>query len=347
MILRSRSPKFFFLFLFLISACSDKYRAFKDRYQFKSDNGGPDYSSLDYWAAHPWKWDPSDSIPEPLKNEPRDSIVDVFFIHPTMYTMKKKQSLNAPIDDQYLNAKTDYSTILYQATAFNQHARVFAPRFREAHIRAYFMKDTAKAIEAFRLAYEDVRASFIYYLEHYNQGRPIIIASHSQGTTHALVLLKEFFDGKPLNDQLVAAYIVGMGIPKDHFSSLKLCNDSAQTNCFVGWRTLREGYRPSYMKRDTGKVLVVNPISWSPEPGKHVPKTDNKGSVLYRFNTIFSHTVDATIDDNVLWINKPKFPWSFLYLTRNYHIGDINLFYMNIRYNVDTRIRNYMATRNQ
>ena len=50
-----------------------------------------------------------------------------------------------------------------------------------------------------------MRAAFIYYLKNHNHGRPIIIASHSQGTWHAGRLLKEFFEGKPL--QTVTAYV--------------------------------------------------------------------------------------------------------------------------------------------
>jgi hypothetical protein len=34
-----------------------------------------------------------------------------------------------------------------------------------------------------------------------------------------------------------------------------------------------------------------------------------------------------------------KIPGSFFYWTRNYHIGDINLYYLNIRENVSQRIR--------
>jgi hypothetical protein len=109
------------LLLLLFSSCSDKYLAYKSLYQFKSEDKKPDYSNLNYWAAHPLKWDPSDSIPKPLRKEKRDTLVDVFFLHPTMYTMKLKDSaLNADIDDAYLNAKTDYSSILYQASVFNQ-----------------------------------------------------------------------------------------------------------------------------------------------------------------------------------------------------------------------------------
>jgi hypothetical protein len=41
-------------------------------------------------------------------------------------------------------------------------------------------------------------------------------------------------------------------------------------------------------------------------------------------------------------VQKPRFPGSFLYRIRNYHIGDINLFYLNIRHNVETRLKGYL-----
>jgi len=40
----------------------------------------------------------------------------------------------------------------------------------------------------------------------------------------------------------------------------------------------------------------------------------------------------------MLWIDKPKFFGNFLYNTKNYHAGDFNIFYMNIRENVQQRI---------
>ena len=222
------------VFILFGASCSDKYLSYKTLYQFKSENNKPDYSNLDYWAAHPLKWDPSDSIPGPLRKNKRDSLVDVFFLHPTIYTNQlNDSSLNADIDDAYLNAKTDYSSILYQASVFNQHARIYAPRFREAHISAYFSKDTLAATEAFDLAYEDVKAAFEFYLKFYNDGRPIIIASHSQGTTHALRLLKDYFESKPLQKQLVAAYVVGMAIPKNFFRNWKCVNCRGKQGVFA------------------------------------------------------------------------------------------------------------------
>ena len=325
----------------LLSSCSDKYFVHKNLYQFKSEDKKPDYSNLNYWAAHPLKWDPSDSIPNPLKKEKRDTLVDVFFLHPTMYTMKIKDcDLNADIDDAYLNAKTDYSSILYQASVFNQHARIYAPRFREAHISAYFTNDTLASINAFALAYADIKSAFDFYLKNYNHGRPIIIASHSQGTTHALHLLKDYFENKPLQKQLVAAYIIGMTIPKNSFSSLKMCEDSLQTGCVCGWRTFRKGYKAPYVEAEKEFSLVTNPITWKTD-NEYAHKKMNNGSVLYKFNKVYKRTADAQIYEGVIWVKRPKFPWSFLYSTKNYHVGDINLYYMNIRENVEQRIKSY------
>ncbi len=326
------------------ASCSDKYLRYTHLYPFKSEDKKPDFSNLNYWAAHPLKQDPSDSIPKPLRKEKKDSLVDVFFLHPTIYTTQRKDSsLNADIDDAYLNAKTDYSSILYQASVFNQHARVYAPRFREAHISAYFQKDTLASLKAFDLAYEDVKASFEFYLQNFNDGRPIIIASHSQGTTHALRLLKDYFENKPLQKKLVAAYLVGMAIPKDLFSSLKMCEDATQTGCICGWRTFRKGYKPDYVVAEKGNSFVTNPITWKTD-NEYASRKMNKGSVLFKFNKIYKKTTDAQINENVIWVRKPKFPWSFLYSAKNYHAGDINLYYMNMKENIGQRINNYFNT---
>jgi hypothetical protein len=331
--------RFVVILLFSLSLFScNKYKAFQSRYKFKNATGVPDYADLHYWAAHPWKWDPSDSIPAPLRQEIRDSSVDVFFLHPTTYTFKRKwKKTNADIDDAYINAKTDYSTILYQASVFNQQGRVFAPRYRQAHIKNFFSKDTVKSQQAFELAYTDIKAAFEYYLAHFNNGRPIIIASHSQGSKLAERLLKELFEGKSLQNKLVVAYIMGWSVPKDYFSSLKMCENNLQTGCICSWRTFRNGYVPSYLKKEKGNSYVTNPLTWNTTED-YASKQLNKGSVLTRFNKVYTQTTDAHISNGLLYVKKPKFPWSFLYFTKNYHIGDINLFYINIRENMSQRI---------
>jgi len=333
-------PRFLIIFLLILASCN-KYKPYQSHYNFKAENGKPDYSQLNFWAAHPWKWDPSDSVPSALRNQPRDSVVDVFFLHPTTFTKEKTtKQHNAAIDDSYINAKTDYSAILYQASAFNEQSRVFAPRYRQAHIKVFFKKQPGESEKIFDLAYGDIKTSFEYYLQHWNNGRAIIIAAHSQGSKMAERLLKEFFEDKPLNNKLVVAYLAGWPVPKDYFSSLKICEDSIQTGCLCSWRTFRNGFIPYYLRRENGNSFVTNPLTWKTTT-EFVSRKNNKGSLLTRFNKIYSHTADAQIQNGLLYSKKPKFPGSFLLFTRNYHIGDINLYYINIRDNVKRRIAAY------
>ena len=332
----------------VLFSCSDKYVAYKNQYSFKSDTGKPVYTDLNYWAAHPWKKDPSDSIPRPLTNEIRDSSADVFFLYPTSLTkrtgIKRK---NAAIDDSYINAKTDYSSILYQASVFNQHARIFSPRYRQANISVFFDKNTEQADSIFEIAYSDIKEAFEYYLSHWNNGRPLIIAAHSQGSKMANRLLKEFFDASkdsvqaPLRSRLVAAYILGWPVPKEYFTSLKMCVDSLQTGCLCSWRTVRKNHVPYYLKNEKGNSFVTNPLTWATD-SVYAAKKMNSGSVLFKFNKLYKYTTDAQINNGLLWVKKPKFPWSFLYFTKNYHAGDINLFYVNIRENVERRIDHFL-----
>lgn len=335
---------FIIIFILCIStlyfSCSQKNYSYKTGYNFKCPDSKPDYSSLEYWAAHPWKWDPSDSVPDPLrKNLIKDSSVDVFFIHPTTLTDFNDSSWNAKIDDSLLNSKTDYSTILYQASVFNANCRVFAPRYRQAHLRIFYNTDKERDSAAFNLAYSDVKNSFEYYLHNFNKGRPIIIASHSQGTVHAGKILKEFFEGKPLKNKLVCAYIIGMPIPEKYFSELQPCNDSLGTGCFVGWRTLKRNYTDTvFVNKENFKSFVTNPLTWT-LTDEYAPTILNTGGVLTNFNKLTKRVVDAQIHGNVLWTCKPKFFGNIFLRSKNYHIGDINLFYTNIRNNVRTRIK--------
>lgn len=302
----------------------------------------PNYAFDAHWAALPWKQDPSDSVPSPLRDSYKpDTSVDVFFIHPTTYTQRgREHGWNAPINDTVLANKTDMSSILYQASAFNAAGRVFAPRYRQAYLGAYFpttTEDTAHALAAFDTAYADVKAAFQYYMDHYNQGNPIIIASHSQGSSHGKRLLKEFFDGKPLLQQLIAAYLVGMGVEKDLYTQLKGCNSPKETGCIVSWRTFREGYVPDYVPLEK-EMIVTNPLTWNSQSPK-AAFTMNEGGILLKFNKIFKHVAEANVEGNVIWTRKPHFPGRIFFSTRNYHVGDINLYYLSVRKNLEERKR--------
>ena len=303
----------------------------------------PDYSNAAHWAALPTKTDNADRVPDvdSIQDNQATAHADVFFLHPTIYTEKRRgKPWNAAIDDPKLNRAIDESTILHQASIFNGAGRVYAPRYRQAHLSAYYTKDRQAAEAAFELAYSDVKAAFAYYLKHYNAGRPLIIASHSQGTTHAKRLLREFFDGKQLQNQLIAAYLVGIPVEGDYFHELKPCDSPDETGCFVSWRAYRKGRYPKDHTKNN-ELVVTNPLVWN-SSSTLAPKTLNKGAVLRKFGKLYPQLAEAQVNDGLLWLERPKFPGSFLLTNPNYHVGDYNLYYMNVRQNAMDRVKAFL-----
>ncbi len=304
-----------------------------------------DYSNLNHWAAHPDKRDNADKIPGSDRTASSNLKADVFFIHPTIYRSKGKNlPWNPSISNKELNNQVDASTILFQASAFNAAGRVFAPRYRQAHLVSYSTSDKESAKKAFALAYNDVKNAFEHYLKYYNNGRPVIIAGHSQGTTHAGPLIKEFFDNTSLQQQLVAAYLIGMPVPKDYFKTIFPCESATELGCFISWRTFKRNFIPDDRPVDDS-ILVTNPLNWTTDT-TYVSKNQNLGAVLRDFNRILPRRVDAQVREGILWATKPKFPWSFLYRSKNYHIADINFYYMNIKENAERRVKVYLDAKN-
>ena len=304
----------------------------------------PDYSDLFYWAAHPRKVDTSDKVPAFLKDEVRDERADVFFIHPTSYFGEKKGDPWTPdLRDTVVNNNTDNLAILLQSSVFNGSCRVFAPRYRQGNMQAFYVFNTPEAKAAFDFAYEDVKKAFQYFLKHENKKRPIIIASHSQGTLHAIRLLQEFFDGKPLQKRLVCAYIVGYQIKKDAFKQLPVGERPNQTGCFVGWRTYAKGEIPKGAAVENGKSVCVNPLTWT--TSETWASAELHQGIMNNFQTIVPHTVSAGIEPTtkLLWIDTQVALEDKKGKMTNYHRWDYNLFWMNIRQNVKERIDAFLA----
>jgi len=299
-----------------------------------------DYADANNWAALPLKKDAADRVPagSPFKDEQSSAKADVFFIHPTIltYTPTNEFKWNASVSDTYLNAKVDSSTILNQATIFNAAGRIYAPRYRQAHYHAFvtsFKEDKAAALD---LAYSDVKKAFLYYMSHFNEGRPIIIASHSQGTVHATRLIKEFFDGKELQKNLVAAYIIGIATPKNIFANIKPCESPTQTGCFIAYTTFLQGYLPDWHPKTSTELVSINPLTWTLDE-KFAAKELNLGGVSYGFKWV-KNFADAQNHLGVLWTNTPYvFGRKFVHI-KNWHAADMNLFYAPIRENAKVRV---------
>jgi hypothetical protein len=290
--------------------------------------------------------DSADVVPSAdLRNNQDKAMADVFYIHPTTYIGTFGQNQwNAPIDEEKLNEKTDALALRNQATIFNGCFRVFAPRYRQAHIKSYLTSHRNDAERAFEMAYSDVKAAFEYYLRTHNRNRPILIAGHSQGSTHAIRLLQEFFDGMPLQRQLVGAYIPGMLVRQSDFKDLTSCLSPSETGCICSWRTMQEEHYPKKISPIFfDDNLITNPLNWS-TTDENISKVHNLGSVLLNFYSgIHPGLVNAQISRGYLWIEKPKFKGSSFILSPNYHRGDFNLYYMNVRENACQRLSAFIS----
>jgi len=339
---------FILITIFSIISCAKKVP--KGVYSDIQIPSAPDYSKKENWAALPSEIDQADRTPHPsLLDLQAKAEADVFWLHPTTYTKKRGNTLwNAPTNNTKLNKTTDEGSILNQASIFNGAGKVYAPRYRQAHIEAYYTKNKTASKQAFKLAYMDVKSAFEFYLKEYNpineetrKRRPIIIASHSQGTNHATQLLKDYFDGKELQKNLIAAYLVGMPINRDTFQNIKVCETPEEINCFCSWRTWKYGHTPKNYSSNN-KIAVTNPLTWTTD---ETPASAdlNMGTVLQKFEKNFTEKlVDAKVQKGILWANKPKFRGSIFVTFKNYHIVDLNFYYVNVRENAMTRVEAFL-----
>lgn len=296
----------------------------------------PDYNLPKNWAvlpaAYPENLKHWQSVSSPLQ-------ADVFYIYPTLNGEANDLRWNVPINDKIQQAKVRNKAVYFQASAFLNAGALYVPYYRQAHLRSY--KNYEKGgKEALNLAYADIKAAFESYLKNYNNGRPIIIASHSQGTTHAITLLKEFFDDKPLQNQLVAAYIPGIAIKKEAFKTLKLMTSPDETGGFVTWNTYKKNYYPkTYVLWFKGKA-VSNPITWDAQTTSM--RQDHKG-FLYTNSKLYKKALQVEVKDGLLWTSLPHFPYRLFALNKKrYHAGDINLFWQDINENAVLRVKAYL-----
>ena len=332
------------ILLVLISSCTPRHHVLTVDFKGSAMPATPDYNRKEHWASLSDKTDAADSVPKKsgLKNSQHDAKADVFFVHPTTFTQNPSNHYqwNADVNDSALNRKTQLSTILNQASIFNGACRVYAPYYRQAHYYAFLTPNKEDANQALDLAYIDVKAAFEYYLTHYNMGRPIVIASHSQGSVHAERLIKEFFDGKDLQSQLVAAYLVGRAISPKAFNTIQPNERADEINVWASWNTFAKGFFPDTYDTYFNKSLSTNPMLWN--SSEVLAKKDlNSGGVGLHF-TFVPHAVDAQNHQHLLWISKPYVKGRMFLRTKTWHRADMNLFYMNIRENVALRIEKYL-----
>ena len=323
-------------------------------FQSPSPASGPDYTKVENWIAHegldgsPSHWRPSNDVSvDPITVDTR-----VFYIHPTTYL--RRDSWNAPLRP---DAETEARTRLFvqsQASAFDQNAVVWAPRYRQAAFGAFLLK-SADARKALDLAYSDVAAAFDEFLKR-NPAGPIILAAHSQGALHLSRLLEE--RAGQLKGRLVAAYVVGWPISATAdlpAMGLSPCTTADQTGCVLSWQSFGQPANPELVMdawggtkgptgiiRERKDMLCVNPITGIKDSA--APPQDNPGTLVPTADlsqaTIERGRVGARCDNGLLLIDGEIPPLGpFVLPGNNYHVYDYALFWGAIRADAERRIQ--------
>lgn len=230
-----------------------------------------DYNNMNNWAYHPNKTgtlldgfsldiavidenlNTTDIISNP-NNAKTNTGVDVFFIHPTILQNLASYTTvtNVPIANQ--NSNMIAASIRGQAGLLAKYGRFFAPRYQQA-TPPTFLSSPTDSIQAavIGVAYNDIKAAFLHYLNNYNKGNKIIIASHSQGAQLAALLLRDVFDNNPqLTEKLVVAVIAG--VPSNYagqntniggwWQNIPFCSQQNECGCVMSWRSYKDGQTP-------------------------------------------------------------------------------------------------------
>jgi hypothetical protein len=330
-----------YVLLWFVTGCKISYNTYD--FDKSPEIVKPDYSDKDSWAVLP------ENIPDEISIfniDENKKEADVFFIYPTLIDSKNQREWNSDIWDEDIRNDVINRPVKYQASAWLDSGNLYVPYYRQAHIRVFNDKFRVDGDKALNLAYDDIKEAFTYYLKNFNNDKPFIIASHSQGTVHAKRLIAEFIDGKELQKKLIAAYLVGIKVFEDEFKNIKPMNSANETGGFVTWNTFKFNKYPrkdNYENWFKGGV-TTNPITW--DDSKETKKDLHKG-LLYRDLKIFSQNIDIKLIDGIVWSTVPNVPGKILLQTvRSYHFADINLFWVDIRENAKLRVDQWFKKNN-
>ena len=330
-----------YVLLWFITGCKISYNTYD--FEKSPEIAKPNYSENDSWAVLP------DNFPDEIsqfKIDGEKKEADVFFIYPTLIDARNQREWNSDIWNKEIREDVINRPIKYQASAWIDAGNLYVPFYRQAHIRVFNEKFKVEGKKALDLAYSDIKEAFTYYLKNFNNNKPFIIASHSQGTVHAKRIISEFIDGKELQKKLIAAYLVGIKVTEDEFDNIKPMNSPDEIGGFVSWNTFKFNKYPkedNYERWFKGGV-TSNPITW--DDSKETKKESHKG-VLYRDLTIFPKNINIKLVDGIVWSSLPNIPGKFfLRPVRSYHFADINLFWVDISENAKLRVQKWFQENN-
>jgi hypothetical protein len=185
---------------------------------------------------------------EPFKADPAAPI-DCFYVYPTV-SIDPGILANLAVED------AERRVVKQQFARFGASCRLYAPVYRQFTLTALVARMSGKPpppgpANAATVPYDDVKNAWAYYLEHANKGRGVVLIGHSQGSGVLTQLIKNEIDGKPTQQRLVSAILMGTNLPvatgRDvggAFQSVPLCHSPTQLGCAIAYASFRETSPP-------------------------------------------------------------------------------------------------------
>jgi len=231
-----------------------------------------DYAATDNWLA---------------LSSAADKDVDIFYLYPTAYyKLSASDPIVCGIDNEMMrsNATLAFSR---QATAFATEGNIYAPYYRQADATTCLSLSLEAQDELLSgMTKEDVFAAFEYYIENFNNGRPFILAGHSQGSNMLLYLLSEYMAEHPdVYNRMVAAYVIGYSVTEEYLAEnphLKFAEGADDTGVIISYNTQAptiEGNNPIVLP----DALVINPLTWTRDD-TYAAAAENLGSIMLNTN---------------------------------------------------------------
>ncbi len=295
-----------------------------------------DYSNTNNWASLP---------SNPSKP------VDIFYIYPSSWFTDDLSILINTIDHPMMREGA-LQNIAEDASAFETVGNIYAPFYRQYNCM-YLI--TIPAIEQYTLfareGLADVTAAFEYYFEHYNNGRPFILAGHSQGSGVMLQFLSNYMKKHPeVQERMIAAYPIGYSPWSDYMQAnphLKFAERADDTGVIAAYHTEASTFNGENVLLIPG-CISINPLTWTRDE-THASIALNLGSkaVVNGVLTDVPGIADAQIDlergtvrcstaDPNIYTGAPLFPNGI------FHFFDYQFFYYNIRQNAQDRTDAYL-----
>lgn len=226
---------------------------------FAADAPKNDYAKAGSWLCLPGQEDAcatdedativkANGTLTPEKFKPaKDAPIDCFYVYPTV-------SFDPGVNSDMLPGREEIGVIAQQFARFGGVCKTYAPLYRQFTLTALVARQTGKPIAMPAdplMAYHDVVDAWNYYLEHYNNGRGVVLIGHSQGSGMLTQLIKNEIDGKPIQKQIVLAILGGtrLAVPtgKDvggDFATMPLCHSATTPGCVIAFASFRANLPP-------------------------------------------------------------------------------------------------------